>query len=176
MSTALEDLKYPVSQIGYFVPDVRTAAQAHARLYGSGPFYIIEATFGCTYRGEPSELNHTAAYGQWGEVMVEFMQQNDDRPSILHERFAPGTSGLHHVALIVDDLDQAIEHFANNGMPVANEAQVGDLRFVMVDALAQYGHFIELYEPGPLITHLYSTVREAAQNFDGRDLIRTLSL
>jgi hypothetical protein len=167
-------LPYPVSQIAYFVPDVREAARAHAALFGSGPYYVIESVFDCMYRGQPDTLDHSAAYGQWGEVMIEFIQQNDARPSILHERFAPGSSGLHHVALIVDDLERAIQDFAAEGMAVANRAQVGDFAFVMVDALERHGHFIELYEASPLIRHLYDTVREGARDFDGREPIRPL--
>lgn len=165
---------YPVSQIAYFVPDVREAAKAHAALFGSGPYYVIESVFDCVYRGQPGTLDHSAAYGQWGEVMIEFIQQNDERTSILHELFSPGSSGLHHVALIVDDLERAIQDFATNGMAVANRAQVGDFSFVMVDGVERYGHFIELYEATPLIRQLYATVREGARDFDGHDPIRPL--
>ena len=172
-------MKYPIRQIAYVVDDVRTAALAHHRLYGSGPYFIAEhiPLRTCLHRGQPAPLDHSSAYGQWGEVMIEFVQQNNDGPSALRDLYAPGETGLHHVALIVDDLAATRAHFAAEGHVEALYAEMADgFPFVMVDAVARYGHMIELYEGRAVLTGFYDMVRAAAGRFDGRDPIRTVSL
>ena len=72
----------PIRQIAFFVPDAGAAAKAHHAAHGSGPFLLAEniPLARATYRGQPAHLDHSSAYGQWGDVMVEFVQQNNPGP------------------------------------------------------------------------------------------------
>jgi len=45
----------------------------------------------------------------------------------------------------------------------------------MIDTVAQFGHMIELYKPLPQLSGFYDFVRQAAQGFDGKDPVRTIS-
>lgn len=167
-----------VRQIAYFTPDVRAAATEHAKLFGSGPYYIADniPLSECHYRGAPGELDHSSAYGQWGEVMIEFVQQNTGAPSVFLDLYKPGESGLHHVALIVDDLDAAMKDYERAGFPAGLYAQVKNgTPFAMMDCVKTYGHFVELYEPTRALSGFYDLVRKAAADFDGRDLLRPIS-
>src|ERR1700683_3463176 len=109
----------PIRQIAYAVSDVRAAAEEHARLFGSGPFFLAEhvPVHNFKYRGQPGDFDHTTIFGQWGEVMVEFFLQHNPGPSHGHDMFPYGSNktGLHHVALIVSDLEASIRHFASKG-------------------------------------------------------------
>jgi hypothetical protein len=171
--------RHPVRQVAYFVADVESAARRHSAMFGSGPFYVAEhipLTLS-EYRGRPAKLDHTSAYGQWGDVMIEFVQQNNDGPSVFHDLFAAGESGLHHVALIVDDLRATMRNFESNGHPIGWYAEVAPgVGFSMMDCTRDYGHFVELYEPTPILLGVYELVRSAAQGFDGTDLIRSFKL
>lgn len=154
----------PVRQIAYFVPDVRAAAIAHSAAFGSGPYYVADHVplARCTYRGTPGQFDHSAAYGQWGGVMIEFVQLHSPGPSACHDMYPQGSggSGLHHVALFVDDIDAEI---ARLGFPVAMDAEMATgFRFVMLDAVAAYGHMIELYRPEPSLTDFYALVASVA--------------
>ena len=105
-------LPLPVRQIAYFVPDIRTAASAHRAVFGSGPYIVVDhvPTPVAKYRGMPTTPDHGSAYGQWGEVMVEFVTHHDDTPSAFRNMYPRGSGrfGMHHVAIWVDDLDAAI--------------------------------------------------------------------
>ena len=83
----------PIRQIAYFVPDVRVAAARHAALFGSGPYFVAEhiPLRKALYRGREGRRDHRSAYGQWGELMVECVQQNNPGPSAFHaiERYSP---------------------------------------------------------------------------------------
>ena len=59
-------------------------------------------------RGTPGTFDHSSAYGQWGAIMVELVEDHGDGPSPVRDMFPPDGSGLHHLAFFVDDLDAAV--------------------------------------------------------------------
>lgn len=168
-----------IRQIAYFVRDVRAASLAHATSFGSGPFFVADniPLRSCLHRGRPSHLDHSSAYGQWGSMMVEFVQQNDSGPSVFRDMFGKDREGFHHVALIVDDLAQSQAAMEAAGFPTALDAAMEDgFRFLMMDALDRHGHMIELYQAVPKLVAFYDFIRDAAIGFDGSDPVRTINL
>lgn len=168
----------PVRQLAYFVPDVRAAALAHSSAFGSGPFHVLEhiALASSEHRGVARPLDHSSAYGQWGALMVEFVQQNNLGTSAFRDMFPEGSpGGLHHTALFVDDLPAAIARFEADGMPLAQIATTTTgVAFAFIDATAQLGHMLELYEPTEGLAGFYAFVADAARNWDGTEPVRSL--
>ena len=171
-------MSLPVRQIAYVANDVRAAALAHHRAFGSGPYFVADhiPLRTCLHRGRPAPLDHSSAYGQWGALMIEFVQQNNDGPSALRDLHAPGEEGFHHVALFVDDLGAARRDFAAQGFAEALYAEMNDgFAFAMFDTAARYGHMIELYEGAPVLTGFYDMVRDAARGWDGSEPLRDIA-
>lgn len=169
----------PIRQIAYFGTDVRIAALRHSQTYGSGPFFVAEhiPLRRAVHRGVERTLDHSSAYGQWGGVMVEFVQQNNPGPSAFHDMYPEGSgrSGVHHVALFVDDIHAAIAAHNARGHETALYAEMNDgFPFAMMDARAEFGHMIELYQPLPQLTGFYDMVAAAAKKFDGSEPVRTI--
>ena len=170
----------PVRQVAYFVPDIYEAAAIHTRSFGSGPFFVLEhvALSHNEHRGIARPLDHSSAYGQWGAVMVELVVKHNADPSAFHDMYpaSSGRFGIHHTALIVNDLAAAIAGFVADGMALAQYATtVTGTDFAFIDATRRYGHMIELYEPTPTLTGFYAIVAGAAENWDGRDPVRQLA-
>ncbi len=168
-----------IRQIAWFVPDIEDAALAHHTAFGSGPFFVFEHVplNWSEHRGQRVEHDHSSAYGQWGEVMVEFVTQHGQDPSAFHEMFSPdsGEQGLHHLAIWVDDLDAAISDYAAQGMPLSQLSEVeSGTRYAFVDARKTFGHMLELYEPTEQLRGFYDFVRSAARDWDRSDPIRAL--
>ena len=169
----------PIRQIAYFVRDVRAAARAHAAAFGSGPYFVADniPLRSCLHRGAPVALDHSSAYGQWGSMMIEFVQQNNAGPSVFRDMFGEDREGFHHVALIVDDLRESQAAMEAGGFPTALDAAMEDgFRFLMMDAVDRHGHMIELYQALPKLLAFYDFVRDAAIGYDGRDPVRPISL
>ena len=169
----------PLRQVAYFVADLAEAAAAHTRSFGSGPFFVLEhvALSRCEHCGIAHPLDHSSAYGQWGDAMVELVVQHNADPSAFHDMYPHGSGryGIHHTALFVDDLRAAIAGFAADGLPLAQYAvTTSGTDFAFIDATARYGHMIELYERTPTLTGFYAMVAAAAENWDGRDPVRKL--
>jgi hypothetical protein len=173
-------LDIPVRQLAYFVADIEEAARTHSAAFGSGPYFVFEhiPLDWSEHRGRRVTHDHSSAYGQWWDVMVEFVMQHGDDPSAFHDLYPRGSGqqGLHHMAIWVDDLDAALANFAPKGMQLAqlSQTQTGT-RYAFVDATASLGHMLELYEPTVQLTGFYAMVRDAAQGWEGSDLFRKLT-
>ncbi len=168
-----------VRQLAYKVNDLDAAVVAHHRRFGSGPFFVARhvALSSSQHRGAEQPFDHSSAYGQWGDVMVELVVQHNPDPSALHDMFPHGSGieGLHHAALFVDDLAVAIGRFGAEGAPLAQlSVTAGGTAFAFVDTVAAYGHMLELYEPTSQLTGFYDFVAQAAKGWDGTDLLREL--
>jgi hypothetical protein len=167
-------------QIAYLVPDIRVAAERHARMFGTGPFYVVDnipLKF-CEYRGRPTQWNHSAAFSQWGDVMIELMQQNGPGASVLNDVIPTGSSrvGVHHMAYFVKDPAAVAASMAKEGYPLALHCELPNgIEVFMVDTVRLCGHMTELYAPTPTIMAFYDLVREQSKIFDGNELIRTAS-
>jgi hypothetical protein len=164
-------------QIAYHVPDPAAVAEQYAREHGWGPFYLMEhiPLERSLYRGTPARFDHTSAYGQAGDIMVELITQHDDSPSALRDMYGAGESGLHHVACFVPSLAEALAGYRSRGHAVALDARTSTgVDFAMVDLTATLGHMLELYEPGPDLLRFYAFVRKAAAGWDGSRPLRPL--
>ncbi|MCY1673062.1 VOC family protein [Novosphingobium sp. SL115] len=171
----------PIRQVAFFVEDVRAAARAHHATFGSGPFFVADniPLARAVHRGVERPLDHSSAYGQWGDVMVEFVAQNNPGPSPFHDLFSEGSGrwGMHHVAVWVDDVDAELARFAAQGAPCALRAEMTDgFVFAFADTSATLGVMTELYAPAPVLVDFYAMVAQAAKDYRGTDPIQTIVL
>ena len=162
-------------QVAYHVPDPVAAAERCARDYGWGPFVLLEhiALERSLHRGTPRLFDHTSAYGQAGEIMVELITQHDDTPSALRDLYARDQSGVHHVACFVEDLGAELQRFRDRGVAIALDARTHTgVDFAMVDLSHELGHMVELYEPSEDLRRFYTHVRKLAEGWSGDRPVR----
>jgi hypothetical protein len=173
----LRSLLGPPVQIAYAVPDAVAAAGRWVRDFGAGPFFVrphIELV-DVMYRGAAGVFDHTSAYGQWGSVMVELVEDHSLDNSPVRDMFGPEESGLHHLAFFVEGLDEALKWLVAAGYSVAMSARTtSGVEFHFIDACAEQGHMLELYEPSQPVRALYAMVADAARGWHGTDPIRML--
>jgi len=168
---------FEIVQVAYFVDDIRAEAARMAATFGAGPFFVvehIELAWG-EHRGERCDFVHSSAYGQWGQVMMELVQQESDGPSPFRDLYGPGERGLHHVATMVESLPEAYAHFAAAGIPLATRSMTKTgTEFSFLDATSQLGHFIEVYERSPGLLGFYEMIRSASVDWRGDEPVRNL--
>jgi hypothetical protein len=170
----------PIRQIAYFVADVKAAARAHHAQFGSGPYFVAEHIPLKTslHRGASAPVDHSSAYGQWGDLMIEFVQQNNSGPSAFHDMYPQGSGryGMHHVAVFTDKLSADIKRFNADGHETALYAEMMDgFAFAMMDCVATLGHMVELYAPVPKLTGFYAFVKKAADGYAGGEIIHSIT-
>lgn len=155
-------------QLAYGVDDVWSAAEHWHRRTGAGPFFVVEHIPLAASRvdGVDATFDHSSAYGQWGPLMVELVQEHT--PPLV----SPG-SGLHHVAFMVHDLAEAMAWCGELSWPERLWARTaGGMEFAFV--AADVGHLLELYEPSPRLVSFYEMVATAGVEWDGAEPVRRL--
>jgi catechol 2,3-dioxygenase-like lactoylglutathione lyase family enzyme len=162
-------------QIAYAVPDAVAAAHRWAAEFGAGPFFVRRhiPIASVVHRGEVATFDHTSAYGQWGDVMVELVEDHTEGPSVVNDLFPFGAWGLHHLAFFVPDVLAATASLNRRGWPTAMEAVTASgVRFHFIDSSATLGHMLELYERSEPLATFYERVAFAAEGWDGTDPVR----
>lgn len=152
----------PPVQLAYAVAEVRAAAAWWERHLGAGPFVISEHIALASARihgvdGPGSGFDHSSAYGQWGEVMVELVAE--------HTAPLGADVGLHHVAYFAASIDETAAELTALGFPeIMRAATATGAEFAFHDARAQLGHLIEIYEPSERLLGFYAHVRSLASS------------
>ena len=107
--------------------------------------------------------------------MLEYVQQDEESPSPFRDMYAPGESGVHHMATIVDSLPRAYAHYQSLGFEVAaRAATLTGTEFAFIDTTESLGHMIEIYERSEALVGFYDLVQAASVDWDGTDPIRSL--
>lgn len=159
-------------QIAYAVTDVDVAAGRWSEQFGAGPFFVrrhIDVSE-ATLHGKATVFDHSSAYGQWGSIMVELVQDHGAGPSV----FEGWGSGVHHLAFTPSDLTATEAALAAAGLHVVMTARSTQTRFVFVDATATLGHYIELYQASPRLEAFYGAIRAAADGWSGAHPVREI--
>jgi hypothetical protein len=156
-------------QVAYAVTDVAAAAATFAAQTGAGPFFVIEhiAIETARVHGAPASFDHSSAYGQWGPIMVELVEEHT--PPLVPP------PGLHHLAFMVPDLRASTVACTTQGWPEVLWARTaGGQEFAFCDARQQRGHLIEMYEPSTRLLSFYEMVAGASRAWDGSLPVRHL--
>lgn len=157
-------------QIAYPVDEVVTAAARFSERTGAGPFFVMRhiPVTASRVRGQEAPFDHSSAYGQWGDVMVELVQEHT--PALV----TPG-SGVHHMAFMVPSLHDALAGCAQRGWTEVLWAHTGAGQEFAFAHAPELGHLVEMYEPSERLLGFYERVARAAAGWDGSDPVRLLN-
>ena len=162
---------YPLFQQAYFVNDVEAAARNWSRLFGAGPFVLTphHKTVRFSYRGTAQEADVSYAFGYLGDMMIQFIAQHDDTPSIYREMFAKGQEGFHHVGVLVHDFQAERQRLRGMGFEVACELWADNVNAAYFDTRSANGCFTEIHGDPPHILGAFANWRRAHALFKPGD-------
>lgn len=173
-------LRHPIVQYGYYVQDLEASVDRWTAMMGAGPFLMVRPDNAITqlYRGAPAREDVSHAFGQCGDIQIQLTQQHDDAPSIWRDMYPDGGEGLHHVAIIVDDMDAEVARFQAAGCSIGEQLTYGPLddsgkfagqigRVTYMDARAHLFSFVEILERSLLVEAPFRFVRSQSDKWDG---------
>ena len=140
-----------IAQMGYVVVDLQAAMAKWADTLGVGPFRTIDHVTiegGC-YRGSPTAVDISVALAESGDIQIELIEQHNDVASCYRDLFAPGTQGLHHVAIHTSEYDAEVARYESLGCPLAFGGTYQGTRFAYMDTSANLGIMVEVVESQP---------------------------
>ncbi|MFN3257456.1 MAG: VOC family protein [Ilumatobacter sp.] len=154
---------HQIFQVAYLVNDLRASVQEWDALFGAGPFVITEhhQTDTFDYRGTQHEADVSYAFGYLGDMMIQFIVQHDDTPSIYRDMYEAGETGFHHVGLLCEDVRAEVDRLGAAGFECATFLHADGVDAAYVDTRAVNGGFTEYHGTPPRIIQAFTTWREA---------------
>jgi methylmalonyl-CoA/ethylmalonyl-CoA epimerase len=145
----------PVGQVGILVRDLDRALERYSSLWGLGPWtgyvYGPETLPELTYRGQPGRYSMRIALAS-SAPQVELIEPLEG-PSIYHEWLESRSEGVHHLAVYVGSLDEAIASMGAAGYALLQSGSGygldGDGGYAYFDTEHDFGVALEAIEiPG----------------------------
>lgn len=160
-----------------FVPQDFDAAVKHwTQVMGVGPFFLMEGIHleGMKYKGDPSDAVFDLALAYWGDIQIELIRPRDEHPSIYRGAYADVGGGLHHVCILVDDIEEARRVCHASGAEIVIEGALGDSKVIYVDPGSGPGHIVEILQQGEGGPDLFAMIKQAGEGWDGGEPLRKL--
>lgn len=150
-------------QQAFFVKSIDDAARKWAEAFGAGPFYMVRnhKTEEFSYRGKDIEADVSYAFGYLGDMMIQFIEQHDDKPSIYRDMYENGKEGFHHIAYLVSDFDAERQRWLDMGYELATELYADEVNAAYFDTRSLNGGFTEIHGDPPHIMGLFAVWKRA---------------
>ena len=163
--------QYPLFQYAYFVNDLETSINKWAKLYYAGPFSVTShhVTDKFHYRGQDVEADVSYAFGYLGDMMIQFIQQHDDKPSIYRDMYKAGEEGYHHVGLLVHEFEAEYKRMLDLGFVDACRLYADDVDACYFDTRSLNGGFTELHGDPSHILGTFAQWKRAHELFKPGD-------
>lgn len=109
-----------LDQIGIVVHDAVKFSEELTRLFGIGPFRVMEWPVEgvepeATYHGEPGSYKLLLAFASFGSIQIEIVQPLEGQ-NIYSDFLRDHGPGLHHFRLTTADYDEAIKALTDEGI------------------------------------------------------------
>lgn len=172
----------PIHHLAYVVEELEPAARRLNEQFGAGPFFFFEdvPVEAATSRGEGAEFVHGSAFGICNGMAVELMRIARVEPARAAERFrgnGDGTPRLQHVGYVfaAAAVGAVRAELEARGLPEYLSARIGeDVEPSYHDAGATFGYDLEIHADSDGLRGAFAMLREAAEGWDGSDLMRPL--
>ncbi len=150
---ALPFLSRGVAQVGIVVKDLQAAVEQYWKLFGVGPWSFY--TYGkplvkkMSYRGRPAEYRMRIALANIGPLRIELIQPLEG-DTVYAEFVRDHGYGIHHLGILVDDMQEALALAAAAGVAVAMDGSGfgldGDGHYAYLDTEGRLGTTVELIQ------------------------------
>lgn len=161
-----------IIQIAYTVPDIQEGMRHYSDLLHVGPWFLVGPFVPPKgiYRGAPTEMRVSLGIAFIDEVMIELIEQHDDKPSVFQETLrARGAHGFHHWAIGARDYEKTLGQYRSRGYPEAfsDFAPLG-FRIVYFDTSRDLPGMLEVIEMNAAAEEGFYKMYHAAREWDGK--------
>ena len=162
-----------IIQCAYTVADIKTGMREFAARLNVGPWSVTGPFVPPEgrYRGQPTDISITLAIGFAGHMMIELIEQHDEKPSVYQETIGRVGYGFHHWAIASLDFDGDVGRYGAMGYDVCfSDRSPRGVRIVYMDTLRDLPGMLEIIELSESLEQRYAEMFEASMTFDRPDL------
>ena len=123
------------------------------------------------YLGKPSVPIIDVALSYEGDVQIELIRQHNEAPSPYLETVRSGSFGLHHHAVLCDDLDAKVDSALARGLQMICDIHMVGSRYVY---LRDGDRYVELLPNSLMMRSLFASGMRACRRHPGND--RTINI
>ena len=138
-----------ITQVGIIVKDIDKTSQAYADIFGiekPEAFWTdIYKEAKTEYRGDPSEARAQLAFFDMGSIQLELIQPNE-QPSTWREFLEEKGEGVHHIAFVVDGLQEKVKVMEAEGISLQQKGEYTGGRYAYMDTSKDLKVIFELLE------------------------------
>lgn len=167
----------PVMQMAYVPKNFEGALDHWTKTMGVGPFFLIENVqlANTRFLGQPNDAMFTVALAYWNDMQIEMIKPVNDTQFIFSGDYLPSDGAIHHICVMTDDMDKALDMARASGATVLVEGDVGpNSRAAYVDQGYGPGGIVEIVCFAKEHLDFFAMVRETCANWDGVDPVRRL--
>jgi len=167
----------PIMQMAYVPKDFEVAIKYWTEIMGVGPFfYIAESALENTlYNSTPTPMSFGLALAYWGDMQIELIKLNDDHPSMFKDWLDNGKSGLHHICVLTQDMDEARAICARAGATILQQSDVsGGGQVIYVDTGGGDGTILEVLSIVPETLLGFEFFKQTSKDWDGSEPFRPI--
>ncbi|WP_179405128.1 VOC family protein [Burkholderia guangdongensis] len=164
----------PIDQIGYLVDDLDQSIRRWIDRLGVGPWTVFRnVRMAGRYRGEAVTVTMDVGLAYQGDVQIELIQATNDARSPYRDAQGRPILGMHHVAWVVDDVDDAIARLTANGLRAVFDARNDATRVAYFDDEREPGVLFEVIQ-GAGMRDMIDHGIAAARAWDGTHPVTTI--
>lgn len=165
----------PIDQIGHVVADLDAAIARRLELGGPAPWMVFrQVALQGVLRGVPVEVKINVALAWRGNMQIELIEPCGAGPSPYRKADGTPACGLHHLAWIVPDFDEAVAEAHNRGLVSVFCAHNPATRVCYLEDPREPAMLYE-FIAGPGIADLHHAGIAAAAQWDGTNPVREMT-
>ncbi|SFB62171.1 Glyoxalase/Bleomycin resistance protein/Dioxygenase superfamily protein [Cohnella sp. OV330] len=138
-----------ITQIGLVVRDIEKTSQAYAGFFGVDKpawFWTDAPEVARTeYGGQPSQARAKLAFFDMGSLQLELIEP-DEHPSTWRESLERDGEGFHHIAFVIEGMQQKIELLGRHGHKLLQKGEYTGGRYAYMDTSSELKLLVELLE------------------------------
>ena len=178
-SVGVSRLYGPIRQNGYVVRDVLASAEYWSKVFGIGPFFMMNHIVysNVRYKGRIIEIDCSVALAYSGDLQIELIQQNNSVSTIYSDFLEEYGEGLHHIAVWPEEFDKNIAQIQQDGGELLLLGEAGSgTKFAYFGGPIHPGAVLEVVTPTLAAKKHFKVIKEASDNWDGSMPIRSFSV
>jgi len=101
-------------------------------------------------------------------LMIQFIEQHDEQPSIYMDMYRPGQEGFHHIAFLVSDFAAERQRMLDLGYELATELYVDNVNAAYFDTRSLNGGFTEIHGDPPHMLGIFANWKRIHERCGGK--------